>query len=130
MGPHDDYKDISNKVSMTYVASSHINDSRPTMIIWFDNCQHYPTMIIWFDNCQHYHLPPSLLRGGPFNTRGEGMVFLHNQIIFFLSTRKHNILFLTDQKQTIFFLRYHRQTFFFMICLKIHSTAKQACVGR
>ena len=68
--------------------------------------------------------------GGPFNTRGEGMVFILNQIIFFLPTRKHNLFYLPDQKQTIFFLRCHRQTFFSRTCLKIHSTAKQACMGR
>ena len=58
--------------------------------------------------------------GGPFNTRGEGMVFSPNHII-----RKHNISFLPDQKQTIFFLRYHRQTFFSRTCLNIHSAAKR-----
>ena len=44
---------------------------------------------------------------------GGGMVFLPNQIIFFLPSRKQNFFFLPEQKQTIFFLRFRRQTFFF-----------------
>ena len=60
----------------------------------------------------YHHIP---LRGEPFNTRrgGGGMVFLPNQIKYFLPTRKYNIFFLSDQKQTIFFLICHRHTFFF-----------------
>ena len=46
------------------------------------------------------------------------MVFLPNQIIFFLPTRKHNIFFLSDQRQINFFLRCHRQTFFFQDMFK------------
>ena len=46
------------------------------------------------------------------------MVFLPNQIIFFLPTGKHNIFFLPEQKQTTFFLRCHRQTFFFQDVFK------------
>ena len=46
------------------------------------------------------------------------MVFLPNQIIFFLLTRK--LFYLPDQKQTIFFLSCHRQTFF-------QTTVKRAC---
>ena len=46
------------------------------------------------------------------------MVFLPDQIIFSLSTRKHTIFFLSDQKQTIFFLICHRQTFFFQDMFK------------
>ena len=48
--------------------------------------------------------------------QGRGcMVFLPNQMIFFLPTRKKII---SDQKQTIFFLRYQRQTFFFQDMFK------------
>ena len=35
------------------------------------------------------------IRGEPFNTRGEGMVFLPNQISFSLPTRRYNIFFLS-----------------------------------
>ena len=53
------------------------------------------------------------IRGGPFNTGRGGMVFLSNQIIFFLPSRKQNFFFLLEQKTNNLFPEMSQKNFFF-----------------